>query len=244
MKNAITQALIAQSNEAICFAKRRQTTAMQLMAEEVLKTCSNIADHCGLIDVNQLINRAQLAIEKGEYLTLTMPGETTQVTELEKRMLVTIDKNEQQHLHGLASDLSYLKSDAQNGYLMLVSQNESGQTNPRLEHMPTVTQAIIDFCNEGQRHISTQLKALSQEKTDIFGNPEQSMGVICPGCKADITTINAGGYRNYCEHCVAAFPAFPNNQSMNGYQLTGTYPNFEWVESREWLPENKKTVGE
>lgn len=72
MKNSIiTQALISQCNEAILLAKRRQTTAMQLMAEEVLTTCNNIADQCGLICVSQIIDKGLQAIERGEYLTLS-----------------------------------------------------------------------------------------------------------------------------------------------------------------------------
>jgi hypothetical protein len=72
MKNSIiTHALISQCNEAILFAKRRQTTAMQMMAEEVLTTCNNIADHCGLICVSQIIDKGVQAIERGEYITLS-----------------------------------------------------------------------------------------------------------------------------------------------------------------------------
>jgi rRNA maturation endonuclease Nob1 len=76
MKNStITQALISQCNEAILFAKRRQTTAMQLMAEEVLTTCNGIADHCGLIYVSQIISKGIQAIERGEYITLSCQNE-------------------------------------------------------------------------------------------------------------------------------------------------------------------------
>jgi hypothetical protein len=239
MKAIITQALITQCNEAICFAKRRQTTAMQLMAEEVLQTCSNIADHCGLIDVNQLINKAQIALENGEYNTLFMPTDN-QVTSIEKQQLVKVEHSEIAHLNNLFSDLKILQNDAQNANLMLVSKNGLSESSPQLQHMPAVTKAIIDFCEEGKSNVMERVHQINGE-LDLFGNPCQLMGITCPGCQTELTTTNAGGYRCYCEECVAVFPAFPDNQSLNGYVLQGVYPSFTWVESREYIPVIEKT---
>lgn len=78
--NSVTKAIIQQCNEAILFAKRRQTTTMQLMAEEVLKTCSNIADSCSLIELNSCIQRSMMALEKGEYWTVPVLDEPEEST--------------------------------------------------------------------------------------------------------------------------------------------------------------------
>lgn len=56
------------------------------------------------------------------------------------------------------------------------------------------------------------------------------LGVDCPGCKAQLTTENAGGYRTYCTQCVAVIPPLP--ATGHGYLIEGTYPDFKWV--RGW----------
>lgn len=49
--------------------------------------------------------------------------------------------------------------------------------------------------------------------------------IQCPGCGVSLTPENAGGYRKYCWNCVEALPPLPDN---GGYELTGTYPDFQW----------------
>lgn len=55
------------------------------------------------------------------------------------------------------------------------------------------------------------------------------LGVDCSGCKIKLTTENAGGYRCYCQKCVAAMPELPKDKNNEGYNLAGTYPKFKWI---------------
>ncbi|WP_102794273.1 hypothetical protein [Bowmanella denitrificans] len=76
MNNAtVTQALVSQCNEALSLAKRRHTGLTQITAQEVLHTCSCIADHCGLIDLNALIQKALIQLEQGTPNTIQYQGE-------------------------------------------------------------------------------------------------------------------------------------------------------------------------
>jgi hypothetical protein len=51
-------------------------------------------------------------------------------------------------------------------------------------------------------------------------------GVECPGCSRPITPNNAGGYRTFCERCVAAFPPFPADGKGHLIADGCRYPNF------------------
>lgn len=55
----------------------------------------------------------------------------------------------------------------------------------------------------------------------------KSIGVKCPGCDAELTIANAGGYRRFCQKCVDAIPPFPTERG--GYVIKGEYPSFQWV---------------
>lgn len=57
----------------------------------------------------------------------------------------------------------------------------------------------------------------------------EDLGEICTGCKTKLTLENIGGYRCYCEKCVAVMPELPKDNK--GYFLEGEYPNFTWVEA-------------
>ncbi|HAD32193.1 MAG TPA: hypothetical protein DCE77_11510 [Methylophaga sp.] len=61
---------------------------------------------------------------------------------------------------------------------------------------------------------------------------KDDIGISCPGCSTPLKggiDGNVGGYRAYCQKCVDAMPAFPKGNC--GYTLTGTYPDFKWVEA-------------
>jgi hypothetical protein len=53
-------------------------------------------------------------------------------------------------------------------------------------------------------------------------------GIKCPGCDEKLTRNNAGGYRTFCEMCVAAFPPFPIDGKGHLIKEGCRYPNFEW----------------
>jgi hypothetical protein len=53
--------------------------------------------------------------------------------------------------------------------------------------------------------------------------------VFCPGCEVALTEDNVGGYRCYCETCVAAMPEIPKEPAGAGFYLYGKYPTFKWV---------------
>jgi len=65
IRSKVHLAILAQVNEAILFHKRRPTINSQIMAEEVLTTCSGIADHAGFIDLNDMLQRALQHLEQG-----------------------------------------------------------------------------------------------------------------------------------------------------------------------------------
>jgi hypothetical protein len=54
-------------------------------------------------------------------------------------------------------------------------------------------------------------------------------GVFCPGCDVALTEDNAGGYRCYCETCVAVMPQIPKEPAGAGFYLDGRYPLLKWV---------------
>lgn len=60
---------------------------------------------------------------------------------------------------------------------------------------------------------------------------EQSMfeNVFCPGCEVALTEDNVGGYRCFCESCVAVMPQIPTEPAGAGFYLDGKYPTFKWV---------------
>lgn len=55
-----------------------------------------------------------------------------------------------------------------------------------------------------------------------------SYNIPCSGCGVNLTQDNIGGYRCYCDTCVAAIPPMPEAPKGSGFILSGTYPNFEW----------------
>jgi hypothetical protein len=61
------------------------------------------------------------------------------------------------------------------------------------------------------------------------GPPDSSI-VVCPGCRIELTVTNAGGYRTFCESCVAAFPPLP---TAGAWTIEGTFPRFKWIEAVE-----------
>lgn len=50
--------------------------------------------------------------------------------------------------------------------------------------------------------------------------------IKCPGCGEELTEENAGGYRTYCQDCVADMPSPPN--CPHGFVLTGVRGSFKW----------------
>ncbi len=57
--------------------------------------------------------------------------------------------------------------------------------------------------------------------------PEQAINRECSGCGVELTLINIGGYRCYCDKCVDAMPKLPTDGKS--YTCKGKYPHFEWV---------------
>jgi len=62
----------------------------------------------------------------------------------------------------------------------------------------------------------------------VARGPLDSTMIVCPGCWVELTPENAGGYRMFCEKCVAVMPPIPGDDS---YEIEGSFPNFRWVKS-------------
>jgi len=52
------------------------------------------------------------------------------------------------------------------------------------------------------------------------------LGVNCPGCDVHLTVQNAGGYRAYCDKCVANLGEPP--KGCLEFSPRGQYPNLYW----------------
>ncbi|ABG39212.1 hypothetical protein Patl_0684 [Paraglaciecola sp. T6c] len=74
IRSKIHLAIVDQCNQAILFHKRRPTINSQIMAEEVLTTCSGITDHAGFIDLNALIQKALINLENGTPQIIPVGG--------------------------------------------------------------------------------------------------------------------------------------------------------------------------
>lgn len=74
---------------------------------------------------------------------------------------------------------------------------------------------------------------MNEHEREIAANRRQRLrpdysGVDCPGCSRPITPYNAGGYREFCRRCVAAFPPFPNDGKGHLIAEGCRYPDFRW----------------
>ncbi|MGY8897767.1 MAG: hypothetical protein ACKVI8_07015 [Paraglaciecola sp.] len=87
IRSKIHLAIVDQCNQAILFHKRRPTINSQIMAEEVLTTCSGITDHAGFIDLNALIQKALINLENGNPKIIPVGG-------IEKEDKPVVERNE------------------------------------------------------------------------------------------------------------------------------------------------------
>lgn len=65
-------------------------------------------------------------------------------------------------------------------------------------------------------------------KEQAIAETRDDLGIDCPGCSRPLTTSNAGGYRTFCQRCVAAFPPFPSDGKEHLIAEGCRYPNFYW----------------
>lgn len=89
--------------------------------------------------------------------------------------------------------------------------------------------------NDGRRQIKrgktrNQVAHIAR-RLGLSANQGGLLGVQCPGCWAELTLENAGGYHCFCRKCVEAMPPFPTDG--RGYTIEGKYPDFQWVTDEE-----------